>query len=77
MGNVVLSICRCSLVLNSTGSGVNSVQVVLSVLSMRLLSFVHVYNCCRYGCMCFWCVFIGVCQLNSYISDVYWIMDFI
>ena len=35
MGSVVLSICRCSSVLCSTGPGVNSMQVVLSGLSMR------------------------------------------
>ena len=46
MGRVVLSICRYGLVLYSAGSGVNSVQVVLSELTMRLLSFVHVCNCC-------------------------------
>ena len=59
MGNVVLSICRCSLVLHSTG--VNNVHVVLPGLSMRLLSFLHVCNCYRYGC-----VFAGVytCYCN-------------
>ena len=62
-GSVVLSICRCSLALYSGGSGVNSVYVVLSTLSMKLLSFVHVCNCCRYCCMyvftafC-WCVYM-------------------
>ena len=44
MGSLVLSICRCKLVLYSAYSGVNSGQVVLSGLSMSLLSFVHVYN---------------------------------
>ena len=36
MGSVVLPLCRCSLVLYSPGSGVNSVQVVLSGLNKRL-----------------------------------------
>ena len=45
MGSVILFIYRCSLLLCSAGSGVNSVQSVLSGLSMRLLSFVHVCNC--------------------------------
>ena len=43
MVSAVLSICS---VLYFAGSGVNNVQVVLSVLTMRLLSFVHVCNCC-------------------------------
>ena len=52
----VMSTCRCSLVSYYVGSGVNSEQV-LSVLSMRLLSFVHVCNCinmvvCMF-CLCF------------------------
>ena len=42
MGSVVLSISRCSLVVYSAGSGMNCVQVVLSWLSIRLLSFVYV-----------------------------------
>ena len=33
--------------LYSTGSGVNSVHVVLSVLSSRLLYFVHLTMSCR------------------------------
>ena len=37
------------LVLHYAGSGVNSVQVVLSGLSMKLLSTVHVCDCCRCG----------------------------
>ena len=43
------------------GSGVNSVHVGLSGVSMRLLSFVHVCNCCRYDCMCD----LPVCYGNS------------
>ena len=42
MGSVVLPIYRCSLVLYSTGFGVNSVHIVLSGLSMSLLYSVHV-----------------------------------
>ena len=45
MGSVVLSIWSPSCVLYYAGSGVNSVQVVLSVLSSRSLSFVPLlYN---------------------------------
>ena len=57
MGNVVLSIFRCSLVLYSD---VNSVQVVLSRLIMRLFSFVHVCICGSYSCMYVWLRFAGV-----------------
>ena len=49
-GDVELFICRCSLVVDFTRSRVNSVQVVLSGLNMRLLSFFHLRICCRYGC---------------------------
>ena len=47
---ILLFICSYSLVLCSAGSGVNSVQVVLTGLSIRLLPFVHVCIGCRYGC---------------------------
>ena len=47
----------------------NSVHVVLSELSMRLLSFIHVCNCYRYGCMhafaAFLLVFIDVMVMVS------------
>ena len=49
MGSNVLSICRCSLVLYSVGSRDLVSRLLFSMLSMRLLFFVHVYNCCRYG----------------------------
>ena len=41
MGRTVLFICSCNSVLYSAGSGVKSVQVVLSGLSRRLFVFVH------------------------------------
>ena len=44
MGSVVLFICRCSLLLYAAWSDLNSVQVVLSGLSMRLLYCMC--NCC-------------------------------
>ena len=56
MGSGVLYIYRCSLMLYSAGSGVNSVKVVVPGLSMRLFSLVHMYNC-RYSCG-----FAGVCR---------------
>ena len=45
INSVVLSTSGCSLKLCSAASGVNSVQVVLSGVSVRLLSFIHVCNC--------------------------------
>ena len=47
MGSVVLSIRSPSCVLYSAGSGVSSVQVVLSVLRSRSLSFLHYSMTCR------------------------------
>ena len=47
MGSVVLSIWSPSCVLYSAGSGVSSVQVVLSVFRSRSLSFVHLSMSCR------------------------------
>ena len=47
MGSVVLSIWSPSSVLYSAGSGVSSVQVILSVLRSRSLSFVHLSMSCR------------------------------
>ena len=41
MGNVLLFIVRSRLLVYSSGSGVNRVQVVLSGFSKRLFSFVH------------------------------------
>ena len=62
MGSVVLSICLSSLVLYYASYGITIVHVVLSVLSMRLLSFVHAYNWCGYGCMYTLMRFSGVCR---------------
>ena len=51
MVSVVLSIWSPSCVLYSAGSGVSSVQVVLSVLRSRSLVFGHLSMYCRQGCM--------------------------
>ena len=45
----------------SAGSGVNSVHVVLSTFNMKLLSFVVVCICCRYGCVYHLAAFLLVC----------------
>ena len=41
------------MLLYSAGSGVNRVQVVLSVFSMRLFRFVQAKTLCMYGCIYF------------------------
>ena len=69
--SVMLSTCRCSLVLYSVGSGANSVQVVLSGLNTSLLSFAHVCICCRYGFMYVWHCFCCICELE------YWRLWFV
>ena len=72
MCSVVLSICRFSFVLYSAVSTVNSVHVVLSGLSMRLLYF-NVCNCYRHDCMYVLAAFLLVCEdvmVMSYTYDV-------
>ena len=51
MGSAVLFILKSRLLLYCAGSGVNSVQVVLSGFSVRLLCFVQANTLCMYGCM--------------------------
>ena len=51
MRSAVLFILRFRLLLYSTGSGVNRLQVVLSGFSVRLFCFVQAKSLCRYGCM--------------------------
>ena len=46
--------------LDSAGSGVSSVHVVLSVLRSRSLSFVHLSTSCRQGCMLAFAMFMSV-----------------
>ena len=53
MGNAVLFILRSRLFLYSTGFGVNRMQVVFSIFSVRLL--------CRSGCMYFLAALVFVC----------------
>ena len=49
MRSAVLFICWSRLLLCSAGSGMNSVQVVFSGLSVRLFCFVQAKTLCRYG----------------------------
>ena len=53
MGIALLCIFRSRLLVYSTGSGVNRVQVVLSGFSMRLFCFVQAKTFCGYGCIYF------------------------
>ena len=61
MDNAVLFILRSRLLLYSTGSGVNRLQVVLSGFSVRLLCFVQAKTLCSYGCMYFFAAHVLVC----------------
>ena len=61
-GNAVfLYILRSRLLFYSTGSGVNRVQVVMYIYSVRLLCFVQDFFICRYGCMYFLAALVLVC----------------
>ena len=71
MGSALLFIVRSRLLVNSAGSGVNRVQVVLSGVnrvqvvlsgfSKRLFCFVPAKTLCRYGCMYFLAALVLVC----------------
>ena len=61
MGSAVLFIVRSRLVLYSSGSVVNRVQVVLSIFSVRLFCFVQAKTLCRFGCMYSLAAFVIVC----------------
>ena len=61
MGSLMLSMCSSSYVLYSSGSGVKSLLVVLSGLSMRLLSVSIVCISCRYDWMFAFAMFMSLC----------------
>ena len=61
MGIALLFIVSSRLLVYSAGSGVNRVQVVLSVFSKRLFCFVKAKTSCRYGCMYFLAALVLVC----------------
>ena len=52
---------RSRLLLYSTGSGVNRVQVVMSGFCVRLFCFVQATTLCRNGCMYFLAALVLVC----------------
>ena len=62
MGSAVLFILRSKLLLYSSGSGVNRVQVILSEFSVRLFCFVQAKTLCRYGCMSVLAALVHVCR---------------
>ena len=71
MCSVLLFIVRYRLLVYSAGSGVNRVQVILSVFSMRLFCFVQTKTVCRYGCMFFLAALILLCVDVIVMSSAY------
>ena len=69
----MLFILRSRLLLYFTGSGVERVQVVLSVFSVRLFCFTGKIVC-SYGCMCFLAALVLVCIYMIVMSSVYAMM---
>ena len=61
MGSVVLFMLRSILLVYSTGSGVNRMQVVLSGFSVRLLYFVQARTLCGYSYMYVVAALVRVC----------------
>ena len=57
--------------LYSAGSGMSSVQVVLSVLRSRSLSFVHLSVSCGKGCMLTFAMFMSACGTVIVMSSAY------
>ena len=60
MRSAVLFIFRSRLLLNSAGSGMNIVQVVLDIVR-GCFCFVQAKTLCRYGCMYFLAALVFVC----------------
>ena len=65
MRSAVLFIFRSRLLLYSTGSGVNRVQVVLFGFSVILVCFVQAKTLCTYGCMYFLDALVFVCRCDG------------
>ena len=61
MGSALWCIFRARLLVYSAGSGVNRVQIVLSLFSMRLFCFVQAKTICMYGCIYFLAALVLVC----------------
>ena len=60
LGSAMLFILRSRLFVYSAGTGVNSVQVVLSGFSEILLCYVQTKTLCRYGCIYFFAALVLV-----------------
>ena len=71
MRSAVLFIFRSKLLICSSGSGVNRVQVVLSGFSVRLFCVVQAKTLCRYGCMYFLAALVLVCVDVMVMSPAY------
>ena len=71
MGSALLFIVGSRLLVYSAGSGVNSLQVVLSGICKRLFCFVQAKTLCRYGCMCFLASLVLVCVEVIVMSSAY------
>ena len=71
MSNIVLLICRLSLMLYSAASGVKNVQVVFSELCMRLFDLVQAWIQCRYDCVYTFAVYLLLCVDVIVMSSVY------
>ena len=61
MDSTVLFILRSRLILSSTGSGMNRMQVDLFGFSKRLFCFVQAKPLCMCGCMYFLAALVLVC----------------
>ena len=70
MGSALLCICMSRLLVYSEGSGVNRVQFVLTVFSMRLFCLVQAKSLCRYGCIYFLAALVLVCVDVMVMSSV-------
>ena len=69
LGSVSLFICSVRFVLYCTGSGVNSVVVVLEVLSDNYFRIVQLYIWCKYGWTCVCAVLMFVCVESMVMSS--------
>ena len=75
MDSALLFILRSRLLVYSTGSGVNKVQVVLSGFSMRLFCFLQTKTVGRYGCMYLLAALVLVCvDVMSWPEPVIWVV---
>ena len=63
--NSEVFILRSRWLVDSAGSGVNRVQVVLPGFSARLLCFVQAKTVCMYGCMYFFAALVLVCRCDG------------